>query len=221
MKPRFTVLFTLAFSAVVASGQEVIVRQEGGPGERMRFQMPSFADLDKNKDKKISRDEFQGPPQFFERLDENRDGFIDEDEFGRMRQRAGGGGPGRFSEQLSKFLDANGDGKVSREEFGKVTQLFETLDKDNNAELNQEELGRFFQAVNEAQSQATGGVEVNSLFEKTDKNKDNRITADEMGNEKTFKALDLDQDGTVTKEEAGKALKQLAERSRQQKNPSN
>lgn len=216
MKPRFLVLLSLLLFAATASGQDIVVRQEGGPGGNMRFQMPSFADLDKNKDKKISRDEFQGPAQFFDRLDENHDGFIDEEEFSRIRR---GGGMGRLPEQLSKFLDSDGDGKVSREEFSRLSELFEILDKDNNSELTQEELGRFFQAVGEAQNRATGGVEVNNLFDKADKNKDGRITADEMGNERTFKALDLNQDGTVTKEEAAKALKQLAERARQQKNP--
>ena len=47
--------------------------QPGG-GMRMQFQMPSFADLDKNKDKKISKDEFpsQFPPQMFDRMDTNQ-----------------------------------------------------------------------------------------------------------------------------------------------------
>src|SRR5215210_61923 len=95
----------------------------GGPGGgmRMQFQMPSFADLDKNKDKKISRDEMpsQFPPQAFDRLDENKDGFVDEEEWGRMRSRFGGGdrqGP-PLGERMLKFMDANHDGKVSREEF--------------------------------------------------------------------------------------------------------
>lgn len=35
---------------------------------------------DKNKDGKVSEDEFRGPPQHFERLDQNGDGFISEDE---------------------------------------------------------------------------------------------------------------------------------------------
>lgn len=196
--------------------------QQGG-GMRMQFQMPSFADLDKNKDKKLSRDEMpaQFPPQAFDRLDENKDGFVDEEEWGRMRSRFGGPGGGGppVGERFVKFMDANHDGKVSREEFAKVQQLFDTLDSDHNGELSQEEMNGFFRALNDAQTQATGGVDANNLFAKYDKNKDGKLTADEMTEERTFKALDLNKDGAVTRDEADQALKQIADRARAKKQP--
>jgi len=215
------ILLVIAAGAAVASAQDMPPQGSGGPppgGGGMRFQMPSFSDMDKNKDKKLARDEFpsQIPSQVFDRLDENKDGFVDEEEWGRGRSRMGGGGQ-RFGEALTKFMDSNADAKVSREEFAKITQIFDALDKDKSGDLSQEELGRFFQAVGEVQAQATGGVEVNNLFEKYDKNRDGKITAEELGNERTFSALDLSKDGSVTREEAEQALKQLASRSRQQK----
>ena len=189
----------------------------------MQFQMPSFADLDKNKDKKLSRDELpERMQQAFDRLDTNHDGFIDEEEFNAIRRGFGGGGPGggpRTGENLTKLLDANADGKVSREEFGKIVSLFDLLDRDHNGELTTEELNGFNRAVNEAQAQATGGVEVQNLFDKFDKNKDGKITADEMNNERTFKALDLNKDGEVTRSEADTALKQLKKASDAKKSP--
>jgi Ca2+-binding EF-hand superfamily protein len=193
----------------------------GGGGQRMvQFQMPTIAELDKTKDKQISKDEFpsQFPPQAFDRMDTNHDGFIDEEEWKAMTAQFTGGGRGgermmvggpRTGESLTKFLDANADGKVSREEFAKVVSLFDILDKDHNGELSTEELNGFFRAVNEAQAQATGGVEVNTLFEKYDKNKDGKITAEEIGNERIFKSLDLNKDGEVTRAEADTALKQI------------
>ena len=191
----------------------------------MQFQMPDFAELDKNKDKKLSRDEMpaQFPAQVFDRVDTNRDGFVDEEEWNGMRSRFGGGGGGvmvgrsRVGEGLAKLLDGNADGKVTRDEFAKVVSLFETLDKDHNGDLSTDELNGFFGAVNEAQTHATGGVEVNNLFEKFDKNKDGKISAEEMGNEKTFKALDLNKDSSVTREEAETALKQLQKASQAKK----
>lgn len=191
----------------------------GGPGGgqmRMQFQTPAFEELDKNKDKKLSRDEMpaQFPAQVFDRVDTNRDGLVDEEEWNAMRARFGSGGGGmtgrtRVGEGLTRLLDGNADGKVTRDEFAKVVSLFETLDKDHNGDLSTDELNGFFGAISEAQAQATGGVEVSNLFEKFDKNKDGKISAEEMGNEKTLKALDLNKDGLTTREEAESALKQL------------
>lgn len=223
MKTLFRVMnivLVIAAGAAVAGAQDMPPQGPGGPGGPgggQRFQMPSFSDMDKNSDKKLSRDEFPSQmSQAFDRLDENKDGFVDEAEWGRARGRMGGQ---RFGESLVKFMDANGDTKVSRDEFAKITQVFDALDRDKSGDLSQEELGRFFQAIGEAQAQATGGVEVNNLFERYDKDKDGKITAQEMGNERTFNALDLSKDGSVTREEAEQALKQLASRSRQQQKP--
>jgi Ca2+-binding EF-hand superfamily protein len=226
MKKAVSLMFLLAVTAGVASAQDAPPMPPGGqPGMRMQVQMPNFADLDKNKDKKLSREEAsQMPPQFFDRLDTNHDGFIDEEEWNAMRRNFGGGGPGgpggggaRLGESFTKLLDANADGKVSREEFAKILTLFDALDKDHNGELTTEELGQFFRAVNDAQTQATGGVEVNTLFEKFDKNKDGKITAEELGNERVFKSLDLNKDGEITRAEAETATKQLKKASEARK----
>ncbi len=186
-------------------------RPGGGEGRR-NFQMPEFADLDKNKDKKISKDEIPEtfPPQMIDRLDQNKDGAIDEEEWNRSRGRGAGTG-----ERFIQFMDANKDTKVSREEFARVGEVFSALDKDQSKELSSEELNQFFPAMAEVQARATGGVAVNNLFAKFDKDKDGKITAEEMGNERTFKALDLNNDGSIDREEADKALRQLAERSKQ------
>ena len=45
--------------------------------------------MDKNKDGKISKDEFTGPAPLFDRLDRNSDGFISTDELPPGRARRG------------------------------------------------------------------------------------------------------------------------------------
>ena len=231
MKRFFGLVIFIAVATGCALAQEPppMPPPGGQPGMRMQFQMPTFADLDKNKDKKISKDEFPGqfPPQMFDRMDANHDGSIDEEEWKAMTAQFTGGGRGggermmvgspRTGESLSKLLDGNADSKVSREEFAKIVSLFDTLDKDHNGELSQEELNGFFRAVTEAQAQATGGVEVNNLFEKYDKNKDGKITAEEFGNERLFKSLDLNKDGEVNRAEADTALKQIKKASEAKK----
>ena len=233
-------VFELALSmAVIIGGGAAALGQDhvpvppppgfgGGGQQRMMMQFPQFADLDKNKDKKISKDEFpsQFPAQMFDRLDTNRDGAIDEEEWKTMMAQFGAGGrPGermmvqgpRIGESLTKLLDGDTDSKVTREEFAKIVSLFDTLDKDHNGELSLEELNAFSRGVTEASNEATGGVEVSSLFEKNDKNKDGKITAEEMGNERAFKGLDLNKDGEVNRAEADTALKQLKKASEARK----
>ena len=179
--------------------------------------MPTFADLDKNKDKKLSREEMSNlPPQIFDSMDGNKDGFIDEEEWNKARARfaSGGGRMGagpRPGESLMKLLDADKDGKVSKEEFAKIVALFDILDADHNGSLSQEEMNGFFRAVTDAQTKATAGVNTNSAFDKMDKNHDGKITPDET-DERMFRNLDLNKDGVVTRDEFEKAVKALADR---------
>src|SRR5581483_2854529 len=230
MKKVFAAIFTLAIlMGVTAAASAQDMPPQGVPGGvpggggMRQFQFPQFKDLDKNKDGKLSKDEMpsQFPPQAFDRLDTNHDGFIDEAEWTAMRNRMGGGGGRGFGESLTKFLDANKDSKVSRDEFAKMLTLFDALDANHDGELSQEELNGLFRAINtaanEAQNQATGGVDVTNLFTKFDKNKDGKLTADEVTDERTFKALDLNKDGSVTRDEAETALKQMAERAKAKK----
>jgi Ca2+-binding EF-hand superfamily protein len=228
MKKIFLAFFSLAILMSVTAAASAQDMPQGPPpggfggGGMRQFQFPQFKDLDKNKDGKISKDEFpsQFPPQAFDRLDTNHDGFIDEAEWNAARNRMGGGGRG-FGESLVKFLDANKDNKVTRDEFAKLLTLFDALDTNHDGELSQEELNGLFRAINtaqsEAQNQATGGVDVSSLFTKFDKNKDGKLTADELTDERMFKALDLNKDGSVSRDEAETALKQMAERAKAKK----
>jgi len=85
-----------------SSGQSAGAGQGGGSGSGSsggaRSGPPSFKDLDKDGDGKITKEE--NPSPYFDRMDANSDGVIDRSEHAaamkrmRERQQNGGGGPG-------------------------------------------------------------------------------------------------------------------------------
>ena len=54
---------------------------------------PTIADIDKDGNGKLSRNEFPGPDEAWRRLDRNRDGWITQDELQAGRRRPGDRGP--------------------------------------------------------------------------------------------------------------------------------
>lgn len=96
---------------------------------------PGFlARLDADGDGKVSRQEFDGPPEHFADFDRNRDGFVAADEApkGPPPRRPG---PARFLERL----DHDSDGKVSREEFDGPEERFDDLDKNGDGFIDRAE----------------------------------------------------------------------------------
>jgi Ca2+-binding EF-hand superfamily protein len=193
----------------------------GGTGMR-QMQMPTFADLDKNKDKKISKDEAPGPMgQFFDFMDTNKDGFLDEAEFtaamSRFRGGAGGmvGGGPRFGETLLKLLDTNTDSSVSSEEFAHLEALFDKLDEDKSSDLSMDELNRFNQALfqrndrpQNPQGNPQGGGNQQRFqgpqpFADLDKNKDGKRARTEVAElpQQVFDRWDENKDGSVDEAE--------------------
>ena len=84
--------------------------------------------MDTNGDGKISRDEWKGPADMFDKLDTNHDGYISRDEM-----RAGR----RFD--ISQ-MDTNHDGKISKDEWKGPAQRFDSLDTNHDGFLTQDEM---------------------------------------------------------------------------------
>ncbi|HEV2666439.1 MAG TPA: EF-hand domain-containing protein, partial [Blastocatellia bacterium] len=60
--------------------------------------------IDINNDGAISRDEWKGKPDVFDRIDKNGDGSLTREEFGSAARRQ----PGRLDQ-----MDTNNDGRIS------------------------------------------------------------------------------------------------------------
>ena len=96
--------------------------------------------MDKNGDGKLSKDEFAGPPQAFDRLDSDKDGFVTMPEAARiMRQRRRSARAGPMGERL-RAMDKNKDGKISKDEFIGPAALFERLDRNSDGFISTDEL---------------------------------------------------------------------------------
>lgn len=92
----------------------------------------SFQEMDKNRDGKLSREEFdQEAVRVFNENDKNRDGALTKTEFSRIE-----GAQSKFED-----LDANKDGKVDMEELRNAARnKFNQLDQKRNNYLTDDDL---------------------------------------------------------------------------------
>ena len=108
--------------------------------------------IDANGDGKISREEFPGPKELFDRFDKDKNNFLSADEREAMRQeRRRGGGSGGFrrpgqnaggnlAEELFRAVDADRDKALSAKEWQNYfDKILAEADTDENGRLSAEE----------------------------------------------------------------------------------
>jgi Ca2+-binding EF-hand superfamily protein len=158
-----------------------------------------FKAMDKNSDGKVSRDEFTGRPQLFDRLDSNKDNFIEQSELKPLLAMANApgaaapaGGAGQGGARVMA-MDKDGDGKVSKKEFTGNPAMFDRLDANSDGFLNATEAAEAPKAMLK-------------FLQAMDTNGDGKISREEFrGPPERFDALDADMDGFVSFEEIAKA----------------
>jgi Ca2+-binding EF-hand superfamily protein len=142
----------------------------------------TFAELDRDHNGVIARNEWNNDRQSFDALDTNRDNLLGRYEF-----------PGRtFSDRFTSFseLDANHDGRITRNEWVEDLRTFDSLDTNRNAVLTREEY-----SLRAANNRVPG-------FSDLDANRDGRIAASEWRRSaREFDYIDANRDGVLSRDE--------------------
>jgi Ca2+-binding EF-hand superfamily protein len=141
-----------------------------------------FTALDRNRDGRISRDEWHFDRETFRRADHNGDGAISRSEFLAEDQLDDDRGDSFDN------LDVNRDNRVSRNEWHGTTSQFMSLDTNHDGAITRVEM--------------VGQDAPPELFSNLDINRDRVITPDEwQWSRVSFDARDLDHNGRLTREE--------------------
>jgi Ca2+-binding EF-hand superfamily protein len=189
------------------------------------------ADMDQNQyldEKEVERSPvFQ---QIFASADADGDGKLSEKEFEaylEMQAKAAGGSTSLsirdHGRALFATLDANGDGRLGTRELRSIWQRLASLDRNNDAVLDRDELPRQFHltlaqgppAVSLMTEQGRMTAERPNprptvagplWFRKLDRNGDGDLSRREFpGTDEAFRKLDADGDGLISVEEAERA----------------
>jgi Ca2+-binding EF-hand superfamily protein len=149
-----------------------------------------FADLDRNGNGQIERNEWRGNARSFAIHDWNNDGVLSGDEV-----RTGAAPPANSLEASDynmtsadrfSYLDVNNNGYIDRNEWDGSLDTFYQLDRNNDSRITRAELN---------QGRRT-------TFAALDANGDGRITLGEWGfSHRSFDEMDTNQDGVITPDE--------------------
>ena len=144
----------------------------------------AFADLDHNRDGRITKDEWHYDNEAWLRADRNRDNVLTRAEF-VVDATSDLDRDDRF-----EYLDANNNGRIDRNEWHGTRDAFEWLDRDNNGSLSRTEI------VGESASAEA------DTFASLDYNRDGRLSPEEWHwSRRSFLQQDTNRDGVVSREE--------------------
>lgn len=182
----------------------------GAKGGNLQKRLEEFkvklAEMDANKDGKVTKEEYKGKIPF-EYADRNKDGVVS------MEDLRGGGqgipgmpgmppGEGMNPEAIAgrfKEADKNGDGKVTKDEFPGAPERFANLDKDGDGGVTLEEMTAAMKGGGPGGPGDKGGKR---MFQRFDKNADGKVARDEFpGGDAAFQQMDKNGDGFLSSEE--------------------
>jgi EF-hand domain pair len=128
----------LAVPAVLAEQREDAPTRQEHPrrGERQgRALGQHWKEMDQDNDQRISRNEWKGKEETFNRLDADHDGFLTHEEFQSASKEFRGKRRGGFQR-----MDENNDGNIARSEWKGKEETFDRLDLNHDGLLTRDEL---------------------------------------------------------------------------------
>ena len=197
----FLQVLGVALALTVAAGQIVDAQR----GRQMRYQ-----GLDRNRDGRISRAEWNGSDQSFRNHDWNNDGVLSGDEVAPGARRQGRDRDREAEEpddddyQFDNWtvagfrgIDENRDNRITADEWHFDRESFTRADHNRDGVITRRE----FLNENDPQDQDDDRVQ-ESRFTDLDTNRDNRISRAEWRDSRaSFNLLDDNRDGVLTRAE--------------------
>jgi len=216
-----------SFSVHDRNGDRVLSGAEIGDALQAE-RYDDFLDIDRDRDGRISRNEWRWEPADFNRLDQNQDGWLTRPEYmgtavdnrashfpDPLLSNAGTitTAPAPVGEDRnSRFarLDSNGDGRISRAEWGDDKKSFNALDDNDNGMVSREE----YLEVSPAERKA--------MFKEFDRNGNGVISkAEWTGDKQSFGRFDTNNDGKLMREEFTKRYHVLEQKFRSEDRDNN
>jgi Ca2+-binding EF-hand superfamily protein len=165
----------------VGRPRRATVDEDFDPNVAANWNAENFRELDRNRDNRVTANEWYYSPEIFRRADWNRDGWLSVGEFTDAQTD---------DDRDDQFvnLDTNGNGRVERSEWHGSADAFRWLDRNYDSVLSREEVvgnspeTKSFDSFNGLDANANGRIEPSEWrwtrrsFDLSDKNGDGVLT---------------------------------------------